>query len=187
MQDCSADRYAFVIARHRRHGYLVLRSQSENGGRYALPCGVTDPYQVKFAGIDRASLATAAKVLCETTGLDFIENDHRLHPIRFPASVQSRLGQQYSFVSLELRDEDSVHLRSDNLEGLTLPKTGQKKFYLRLSQNHTAFYFEPDRLKAASAIKRQSGGKPAKALRAMQAVYTPNDCCFTGIWRAIFG
>ena len=113
MQDCSAERYSFVIAHHNRHGYLVLRSPSENGGRYGLPYGVVDAYQAKFMGMDRAALATAARALLETTGLDFCEDAGRLHPIRFPASVQAKLGSNHSFVGLELRDEDSLHLRLD--------------------------------------------------------------------------
>ena len=78
-------------------------------------------------------------------------------------------------------------LRRGDLAGLTGPKTGQHGFYLRLSEDHAAFYFEPDRQRAASALKRQSGGKPSKALRAMQAVYSPDHCCFAGLWRACFG
>ena len=164
----------------------MLRSPSDNGGRYGLPYGIVDAYQAKFVGMDRATLATAARALLEATGLDFSEDAGRLHPIRFPAAVQSKIGANHSFVGLELRDEDSLHLRG-NLVGLTQPKTGQNDFYLRLSEDHAAFYFEPDRRKAASALRRQSGGKPSKALRAMQAVYSPDNCCFTGLWRACFG
>ena len=34
----------------------------------------------------------------ETTGLDFSEDASRLHPIRFPAAVQSKLGANHGFV-----------------------------------------------------------------------------------------
>ena len=74
-------------------------------------------------GGDHATLATAACVLFETTGLDFSEEDSGLHPIRFPAAVQSKLGASHSFVELELRDEDSLHLKG-NIERLTSPITG---------------------------------------------------------------
>ena len=153
----------YVIARHRWHEYLVLRTKSRRSGRG--PCNFGDRSMRPF-------------------------RDHppggRLHPIRFPATVQSKLGANHSFVELELRDEDSLHLKG-NIERLTSPNTGPKNFSLQLSNEYTDFHFEPDRQKAAAAVKRQPGGKPSKAVWGMQAVYNPDNCCFAAIWRACFG
>ena len=179
------DLSSYVIARHRQHGYLVLRTRSKKD-KCGLPCGVLDAYQAKFVGVNHASLATAARVLFETTGLDFSEDASRLHPIHFPAAVQSKLGAKHIFAELELRDEDSLHLKG-NSERLTSPNTGPKSFFLQLSNEYTDFYFEPDRRKVAAAVRRQSEGKPSKAVWGMQAVYNPDDCFFAAIWRACFG
>ena len=146
------------MARHRQNRYLVLRTKSEKE-KCGLPCGVVDAYQANFAGLDHANLATAARVPFETTGLDFSEDASRLHPIRFPAAVQSKLGANHSFVELELRDEDSLHLQG-NIERLT----SSENAFLQLSKEYTDFHFEPDHQKAAAAVKRQSGGKPSKAV-----------------------
>ena len=179
------DLSSYVIARHRQHGYLVLRTKSEKE-KWGLPRGVVDAYQAKFVGVNHATLATAACVLLETTGLDFSEDASRLHRIHFPAAVQSKLGAKHIFAELELRDEDSLHLKG-NSERLTSPNTGPKNFFLQLSNEYTDFYFEPDRRKVAAAVRRQSEGKPSKAVWGMQAVYNPDDCFFAAIWRACFG
>ena len=51
---------SYVMARHRQHRYLVLRTKSEKE-KCGLPCGVVDAYQAKFVGLDHANLATAAR------------------------------------------------------------------------------------------------------------------------------
>ena len=117
---------------------------------------MVDAYQAKFVGVNHATLATAACVLLETTGLDFSEDASRLHRIHFPAAVQSKLGAKHIFAELELRDEDSLHLKG-NSERLTSPNTGPKNFFLQRSNEYTDVYFEPDRGKAAAAVRHQSG------------------------------
>mmetsp|Transcript_1762 Transcript_1762/g.3168 ORF Transcript_1762/g.3168 Transcript_1762/m.3168 type:complete len:185 (-) Transcript_1762:305-859(-) len=183
MADCS-ELQSFVIARHNRYGYLLLRSREKGG--YKLPGGLVDSNEAKYLGLENATVVAAVRDLLQATGMDLTSETHRLHRIRFPAGVQSKLGMNYNFYELQLRDDDSLHLKGD-LRGLTQPKTGQSDFYLRLSDENKGFYFEPDRQKAASALKRQSNGKPSKALRATQAVYSPDNCCLVCLWRYFFG
>ena len=74
-------------------------------------------------------MATAACVLLETTGLDFSEDASRLHRIHFPAAVQSKLGAKHIFAELELRDEDSLHLKG-NSERFNFAQYGSEELFL---------------------------------------------------------
>mmetsp|Transcript_60769 Transcript_60769/g.113626 ORF Transcript_60769/g.113626 Transcript_60769/m.113626 type:complete len:189 (-) Transcript_60769:73-639(-) len=184
--DDRTQRRSFVIARHKRHGYLLLRSEKpKKGTHYQLPGGHVDFYEAKFYGWENATAAAALRELHEETGLDFSAEKNRLHRIMFPANVQARLGQRY-FYEVRLRDDDSLHLKGC-LDGLEASKTGENNFYLRLSSEHTGFAFEPDLHKAAEALQYHSGGKCSRALLATQSVYSPDNCCLLGVWRYLMG
>ncbi|CAJ1375702.1 unnamed protein product [Effrenium voratum] len=167
---------AFVIARHDKHGYLLLLKDVDQK-RYELPVGRFVHSEVKGEEYYEAAKEAAIQGLLAHTGLDFRKRPGRLRHMRFPAQVQEKMGKS-SFFEVVLTDADSLHSYNHNV--LTNSLSGEPKFLLRISQDHVGFTFQRDLQNAAAALQ-SSGRRVAKALLASSAVYTPQNCCFAGI------
>eukprot|EP00931_Biecheleriopsis_adriatica_P037706 TRINITY_DN21633_c0_g1_i1.p1 TRINITY_DN21633_c0_g1~~TRINITY_DN21633_c0_g1_i1.p1 ORF type:complete len:165 (+),score=37.67 TRINITY_DN21633_c0_g1_i1:89-583(+) len=148
---------------------------------FASPSGEEEKGEVDQLGLKAASQVAAARELFEETGLDLRGSLHLLRPLHFGAELQKKLGTRV-FFETALTDADSVHLQ-DSSEGLTAPLSGQSNFFLRLSCEHTGFYFEADAERAADAVHLHSGGKCSMAIAGMKTLYRPEDCCMAGLLR----
>ena len=133
------------MARHAKHGFLVMRARKRSKGDHGqLPGGRVD---VEAGELPREA---AAREMREETGMD--------GPPSRLAYVCDVAGKR--FFALKLRDEDA--LASGNV-GVSLP-VGGESFPLRLSEEHTGFMFVATREAAARAVMAHSGGHPADAL-----------------------
>jgi len=139
---------AFIIARHARYGYLVLKSFKKRKGLHGqLPGGNIDE-------IDVGPDAAAARELFEETGIDIRQDLRRLTLLVFPNGTSSFKGRAYYLLDLE--NEDATN-------GPNTPESGES-FNLRLSPEHVGFTFMPTIDQTAKAILLHSGGKNSTAI-----------------------
>jgi len=139
---------AFVIAKHARHGYLLLVAFKKQKGRHCqIPGGHVDDS-------DASVMAAAARELYEETGIDLRApaEMQRLKLVVFPSGGVQHHARQ--FFRLELQDSDAL--------GSHKPETGEN-FTLKLSDEHQAFRFEKEASKAAEMIRLHSGGRNREA------------------------
>lgn len=62
---------AFVLARHPRHGLLLLQaSKRKKGVHYQIPGGHVDEPEIEAHGLKSGCRAAAARELFEETGID---------------------------------------------------------------------------------------------------------------------
>ncbi len=99
---------AFIIAKHDRHGYLLLEANKKRkGGRhYQLPGGHVDRQELADYGEVEACRVAAARELYEETGLDLRSCLHRLTPVDLNAAGEEGnryLCMQYLFFKLNIR------------------------------------------------------------------------------------
>jgi 8-oxo-dGTP pyrophosphatase MutT (NUDIX family) len=127
---------AFVVAKHPRFGYLVLKAFKESKGLHGqLPGGKVEPE-------DPSPAHALARELLEETGLDLQHELSRLRRCTFPDG--STALKRRAYFRLDLRD-------SDGLRGSRVPDTGED-FRLELSSEHVGYIFEQDPIKVAESI-----------------------------------
>mmetsp|Transcript_81388 Transcript_81388/g.143665 ORF Transcript_81388/g.143665 Transcript_81388/m.143665 type:complete len:190 (+) Transcript_81388:60-629(+) len=183
--DERTEQRAFILARHSRHGLMLLQAEKKKKGiHFQLPGGHVDKGEIDKLGLADAEVAAAARELFEETGLDLRSHLQRLRRCRFGAEVQKRLGTR-AFFEVDLYDEDSLHHNSR--EDLVAPITVETGFLLHLSHEHTGFAFEKDLQRAADMTSKHSGGKCSIAIMATQSLYRPEDCCLEGVCKLCKG
>ena len=127
---------AFVVAKHPRFGYLVLKAFKESKGLHGqLPGGKVEPG-------DPSPAHALAREILEETGLDLQHELSRLRRCTF-ADGSTELKRR-AYFRLDLRD-------SDGLRGSRVPDTGED-FRLELSSEHVGYMFEQDPIKVAESI-----------------------------------
>jgi len=133
------DARAFLIARHNKHGYLVLNAFKERKGQHGqLPGGRID--------LGENGAVASVRELFEETGI-LVTTDR----IKYLWPIGNK-----HFYYVELNDNDQV-------KGGQLSHSGEQ-FRLKLSDEHISFSFYKDIHAAAKAVLRHSGGAPANAL-----------------------
>jgi 8-oxo-dGTP pyrophosphatase MutT (NUDIX family) len=127
---------AFVVAKHPRFGYLVLKAFKESKGLHGqLPGGKVEPG-------DPSPAHALAREILEETGLDLEQELSRLRRCTFQNGSTEL--KRRAYFRLELRD-------SDGLRGSRAPDTGED-FRLELSSEHVGYMFEQDPIKVAESI-----------------------------------
>ena len=95
----------FVIARHEKHGYLLLLNKGALGKEFKIPSGKFEhPGIGGDSNYKAASNAASCKMLVQT-GL--VIAPCRFNRILFPAQVQEKLGNRV-FYEVWISDQDSV-------------------------------------------------------------------------------
>jgi 8-oxo-dGTP pyrophosphatase MutT (NUDIX family)/uncharacterized membrane protein YidH (DUF202 family) len=152
------DLCGFVIARHPRHGLLLLQAnKAKKGGiHYQLPGGHVNRDELVSLGPEAASKVAAARELYEETGIDARRETGRLQKVDVGVGSSKR-----SFFVMDLRDSDGGGT-ADAL--LPDPDGHHIAFRLQLSDEHTGFVFEQSLEKAAMMVQRHSGGYCSSAL-----------------------
>ena len=157
---------AFVLARHPRHGLLLLQaSKRKKGVHYQLPGGHVDRPEIEAHGLESGCRAAAARELFEETGIDVRADSHRLRAAAL--SAPQRYNGRFYF-ELELSDDDGVGAADGGVQPLSAEpfcEVHPVTFLVRLSHEHTAWRFEPDVEAAAKAVHAHSGGYNSMAIR----------------------
>ena len=132
---------AFVIAKHPKHGFLVLYAyKDKKGGEHGqLPGGRVDRGEHRQIA--------AVRELLEETGM--IISTDRLRPLK-------HIADGYFFFALDLMDSDQV-------KGGDVCSSGED-FKLKMSEEHTRFQFFKDWKSASAAVVRHSKGIPSRAI-----------------------
>ena len=189
------DPRGFVVARHPRHGYLVLFALKKKKGLHGqLPGGHVDDDEVNAYGSGvRSAAVAAARELFEETGIDVRGDLKRLDHVRFPDAAHELStnpgggcesgggdsgGDHFKgrfFFRLELTDADSTGagagcVRSKGGKGKAVVAGSSLRFFtVRLSKEHVEWVFEDDEERVASMIDLHSGGKVATGFRVATA------------------
>ena len=165
MENATYEPRGFVVARHPRHGYLVLFATKKTKGLHGqLPGGRVDADELDAYGSGVASaVVAAARELFEETGIDVRRDLGRLRHVGFPGAVGGEcagtaLKGRY-FFTLELVDSDSASRGTEGKERDTRTEPGCVPFAVRLSREHVEWVFEEDEERVASMIDLHSGGK----------------------------
>jgi uncharacterized membrane protein YidH (DUF202 family)/8-oxo-dGTP pyrophosphatase MutT (NUDIX family) len=160
-EDTRTSLRGFVVARHPRHGVLLLQAdKAKKGGlHYQLPGGHVDRAELETFGAARAAKVAAARELFEETGIDVRARLGRLE--RLDAEVAD--GGKRSFFLMDLSDADGVGGTARALL-LTPRHSPVIAFTLTISHEHTGFAFEPSLEKAADMVQKHSGGYCSAAL-----------------------
>lgn len=193
-KDERTEHRAFALARHNKHGMLLLRAEKKKKGvHFQLSGGHVDSPEIARLGLEAAMLVAVSREIFEETGIDVRQNLSRLHRLKFPPQVELAIGTR-AFFSLELTDADSL-----GSNGNATPLSGEPGFTLRLSDEHTGFRFERSLDEAAKAVELHSGGKCSVAVRALASGTAAPDlpapaasggtsegcCCSAGIRRLV--
>ncbi|OII77962.1 NUDIX family protein [Cryptosporidium andersoni] len=155
---------AFVIVKHSKYGYLVLKSASDKSkklGQCELPGGRLE--ENDFVGeSDQTKIfqRAAARELFEETGIDVRYNMQRL--IKFE---NTRIPRKWQFFYLEINDDDLNNILKSHYDKNYIKKSSSGEgSILRLSSEHDSFMFIKDLKEAAKSIQRHSQGVCSKAL-----------------------
>ena len=161
-EDTRTSLRGFVVARHPRHGVLLLQAdKAKKGGlHYQLPGGHVDRAELETFGAARAAKVAAARELFEETGIDVRARLSRLK--RLDAKVFD--GGKRSFFLMDLSDADGVWGTA-----LALTPPPVIAFTLTISHEHTGFVFEPSLEKAAGMVQKHSGGYCSAALLGLKS------------------
>ncbi|KNC86109.1 hypothetical protein SARC_01725 [Sphaeroforma arctica JP610] len=161
------DARGFAYVFHPRLGLLVLRAfKKRKGTHFQIPGGNVDrrdwgPQGTKT--LTEAVVTGVTRELFEETGLEFRNTPERVNIVRLSDGSLLAMKDRY-YVVIVINDEDTVKPPTGPLSK-PLTEAGEDSFRIKLSKEHTGFYFEPDLEKAAEQISLHSGGKNSIALR----------------------
>ncbi|CAJ1397371.1 unnamed protein product [Effrenium voratum] len=170
---------ACVIARHEKHGYLLLLTGTCDK-RHQLPFRHFVSGEVRGADYHGVAKAAAIEGLLAQTGLDFRKTPSRLQRKFFPAQVQEKMGRTCFFEVL-LGDADSLCGQD-----VTSSLSGELSFLLSICEEHLGFSFQRDLQIAADAV-RTSDKRGSMALLATRVTYSPQTCCLAGMCNLLSG
>jgi 8-oxo-dGTP pyrophosphatase MutT (NUDIX family)/uncharacterized membrane protein YidH (DUF202 family) len=150
------DLCGFVVARHPRHGLLLLQAnKAKKGGlHYQLPGGHVNREELVALGPEVAAKVAACRELYEETGIDVRRETGRLQKVDVGG------GSKRSFFVMDLRDSDAT----GTANALLGPDGHHIAFRLQISDEHTGFVFEQSLEEAARMVQRHSGGYCSAAL-----------------------
>ena len=148
------DLCGFVVARHPRHGLLLLQAnKAKKGGlHYQLPGGHVNREELVALGPEVAAKVAACRELYEETGIDVRRETGRLQKVDVGG------GSKRSFFVMDLRDSDAT----GTANALLGPDGHHIAFRLQISDEHTGFVFEQSLEEAARMVQRFRGGLPSR-------------------------